>query len=284
MLPLLAERAAEVDVVTFFTYLYWPTWAGIPVAAAHAPTLVQLTAHDERPFFLPVLDESLRRADGFLCLTPEEAALVRRRFGQRRPVSITGAGTPLDVSGDTATFRARFGLGDRPYILYVGRVDPSKGSVELVEYFAEYKRRNPSDLTLVIVGERVAEVPDRPDLVLTGFVDEATKASAIAGCLALAMPSYYESFSMVVTEAWAHGRPALVQGRCDVLAGQVRRSAGGLSYRGFAEFETALVELEITPGLADGLGRSGRSYVRRHYDWDVVLDRYERAYARASRG
>ena len=80
---------------------------------------------------------------------------------------------------------------------------------------------------------------------------------------------------MVLTEAWAQGRPVVAQGRTDVLVGQVRRSGGGVWYSGFAEFEAAVELLTTATGLADALGRAGRRYVEREYRWPTVLDRYE---------
>jgi glycosyltransferase involved in cell wall biosynthesis len=67
-----------------------------------------------------------------------------------------------------------------------------------------------------------------------------------------------------------------VQGRCAVLAGHARRSGAAIPYSGFAEFEAALELLVEQPRLADAMGAAGRRYVTRDYDWDVVLDRYER--------
>jgi glycosyltransferase involved in cell wall biosynthesis len=81
---------------------------------------------------------------------------------------------------------------------------------------------------------------------------------------------------MILTEAWAHGTPALVQGHCDVLAGQCRRSGGGIPYKGFAEFEAALERLAGDVTFGERLGRAGRRFVEEQYAWDVVLDRYER--------
>ncbi len=81
---------------------------------------------------------------------------------------------------------------------------------------------------------------------------------------------------MVLTEAWAQRRPALVQGHCAVLEGQVRRSGGGIPYRGYAEFEAALDGLLADPDLRRALGDAGRRYTEANYRWDTVLDRYER--------
>ena len=81
---------------------------------------------------------------------------------------------------------------------------------------------------------------------------------------------------MILTEAWAHSKPALVQGYCDVLAGQCRRSGGGIPYKGYAEFGVALDLLLADEALRDRLGRAGRRHVEERYAWDTVLDRYER--------
>lgn len=272
----LVERAPAVDVVIFFTYLYWTTWAGLAATAGLAPTALQATAHDEPPFYLPIFQEVLRQADGLLFLTPEEAALVRRRTGTYRPSAVPGAGVRLDVSSDPARFRRRYGLGDDPYLLYTGRVDPHKGAIEMLAFFSTYKERNPGPLRLVVMGEPVVELEVHPDVVSTGFVDEATREDAIGGCFAAVLPSFFESLSLSLSEAWAHARPALVQGRCAVLKGQAQRSGGGIAYTGFAEFETAVEELLAHPPLGVSLGAAGRAYVERLYDWDVVLDAYER--------
>lgn len=275
LLEFLDAEAGRFDVAVFFTYLYWTTWAGTCVAARHVPTVIATTAHDERPFHLPVFDTSMRAADGFLCLTPEEAALVEGKVGRYRPIGVPGLGVDLEVVGEPARFRARYGLGERPYLLFLGRVDPHKGATELVAHFLAYKERNENDLALVVVGEEITQVPDHPDIVAAGFVAEATKHDALSGMLALALPSYYESFSMVLCEAWSHSRPALVQGLCQTLVGQAQRSGGAIPYVGFGQFEVAVGELLDHPEVADGLGRQGRAYVEEHYDWPNVLALYE---------
>ncbi|MGH9000984.1 MAG: glycosyltransferase, partial [Acidimicrobiia bacterium] len=75
----LAEGAGDVDVTVFFTYLFWPTWAGLPVAAATGPTVLHPTAHDEAALGLPLYDTTFTHPDAFAFSSPEEADLVRRR-------------------------------------------------------------------------------------------------------------------------------------------------------------------------------------------------------------
>jgi len=275
--PWLAGRAGGYDVVIFFTYLYYTTWAGLPAAAGRAPTVLHPTAHAEPALFLPLYDTTFRHPSAFAFSTEEEQALVRRRFRCRQPARVVGIGVELDglAAADASRFRAAFGLGDRPYLLFVGRLDQSKGTNELYDFFVAYKRRNGGRLALVLMGDPVRPLDAHDDVIVTGFVDDQTRNDALAGAVALAQPSFFESFSMVLTEAWALGRPALVQGRCAVLDGQVRRSGGGLPYRGYAEFETMLDWLVDHPGEARRMGEAGRRYTEAHYAWDVVLRNYE---------
>ena len=276
LVPWLEDHAGDYDVVVFFTYLYPTTFAGLPVAARLAPTILHATAHDEQPFRLELFDFMLRHADCFACSTEEEAELLRRRIGRRLPIGVIGVGVEMDGTGNEMAFRAAFRLGDRPYLLSVGRVDQNKGSLELYDFFTAYKKRHQSDLALVLVGEQVTQLAPHRDVVMTGFADEATRRGALTGALAVVVPSYYESFSMVLTEAWAGRKAALVQGWCDVLAGQARRSRGAIPYRGFAEFEAATDAVVGDPALARALGDAGRQYVEDRYQWEDVLDRYER--------
>lgn len=282
MVPWLRRNARAFHVVVFITYLYWTSWAGLRECAGAVPTILHSTAHDEPPLRLSIFEEVLRAPDELVFLTPEEGDLVHERFPGSPPGEVVGIGMETAHPGDVESFRRRFGLGKDPYLLYVGRVDPAKGAAELIDYFVAYKERNPGNLRLVLLGEQLVDVPDRPDITLTGFVDEATRDGALAGTLALVHPSYFESFAMVLTEAFAQRRPALVQGRCAVLKGHAHRSGGALPYNGFAEFEAAVDALVASPELADAMGQAGRRYVEREYDWDVVIERYERVLARVA--
>ena len=277
----LADRSLEYDAAIFVTYLYYTTWAGLP--AARGPRVFHPTAHDEWQLNLDVYDRIFHLSDAFGFLTPEEGQLVTKRFGVQRPQQVTGMGIDLRRPADPAAFRQRFGLGDGPYIAYAGRIDTAKGSEELYRYFSEFKRRHPGPLKLVLIGEEVARLPARPDVVKTGFVDGAVRDSGLAGAELLVQPSRFESFSIVLCEAWVAGIPALVQGRSDVLVGQAHRSGGALPYWTYAEFEAGLELLLADAVLRQRMAAAGRAYVEANYAWNEVLSGYETFLERVSR-
>jgi glycosyltransferase involved in cell wall biosynthesis len=268
------------DVAVFVTYLYWTTWAGLRCLAGRVPTMLLPTAHDEPTLRLPLFNLLFALPDALAFLTDEEAALVRERFPGAPPGAVLGAGVDRDAAGSAATvrdFRDCYGLGDRPYLVVVGRLDPAKGSDELADYFVVYRERNPQrELALVVVGEPMYELTEHPDVVVTGFVDDATRRAAVAGAAIAVQPSYFESFSLVLAEAWLEAKPALVQRACAVTNGQARRSGAGIPYRGYPEFEAAVDLLLDSPDLGSTLGARGRVFVAQRYRWEMVLTGYER--------
>ncbi|HEY5170610.1 MAG TPA: glycosyltransferase family 4 protein [Acidimicrobiia bacterium] len=271
----LERDGMRFDCVICFTYLYWTTWAALDALRGRVPLVLHPTVHDEPPLRLSLFDSVFRTPDAFALSTPEEIDLIRARFHLDPPGDVIGIGVEVGAA-DPARFRAAYALGDKPYLLYVGRVDEGKGALALVDFFVAYKDRHPTDdLVLVLVGDALLQIPERDDIVVTGFVDIQTRDDALGGALALAQPSFFESFSMILTEAFAFARPALVQGRCEVLAGHARRSNGAVPYDSFAEFECALEMFRDDPARADAMGAAGRAYVEREYTWDAVLDRYE---------
>jgi len=88
------------------------------------------------------------------------------------------------------------------------------------------------------------------------------------------MPSLYESLSMVAMEAWLMEVPTLVNGHCEVLKLQSRRSNGGLYYYTHDEFAAALKLLLDDATLRGQLGRQGRAFVAANYSWDIVMAKY----------
>ena len=143
---------------------------------------------------------------------------------------VVGVGSEVPDRVDEELFPRKIRT-DRPYALYVGRIDPNKGCRLLFNYFRRYREETTSSLDLVLVGGQKMEIPDEPFIHYGGFVSDAEKWSALKNAQVLIMPSELESLSMVTLEAWSMGKPVLANGRCDVLKGQCRRSNAGLVFR-----------------------------------------------------
>jgi glycosyltransferase involved in cell wall biosynthesis len=262
----------HVDLFLFYSYRYYTTFRGLPRVAARA--VLVPTAEDDRAIRLPVFRPLFRAPRGLVYLTPEEQALVESAGADGVPSVVVGSGVNISARWREVDVRARYGLAP-PYVLYVGRIDRNKGVDRLLGYYRELARGWPEAPTLVLAGPPTIAIPEHPKVRHLGIVPDEEKHALIAGAAVIVMPSAFESLSLSVLEAWALGRPALVNAECRVLEGQCVRSNGGLFYRGYAEFAPALRMLVERVDLQEGLGEAGRAYVAREYDWDIVERRTE---------
>ena len=270
------DNADRFDAAIFMTYLYSTATSGIPAIAGRIPIVFQPTAHDEPPLRIPLFEATFRLADAFMFFTPEERTVVEERFRIDPVGKVVGIGIEMNPPcSNPSEFRDLFGLENTPYLIYVGRLDPMKGVKQLCDFFVELKKQYPSSLKLVLAGDPMVELPEHEDIVITGFLEESMKHAAIKGSLALVQSSFFESFSIVLCEAWVQKRPALVQGASTVLRGQAMRSNGAIPYEGYAEFEQAVMMLFENPNLANEMGVSGRAYVEQQYEWNNVVRNVE---------
>ncbi len=267
----LAGCKDEYDAFVLFGYLYATSYFALPLVQEKA--YLAPLAHDEWPIYFRMWEKFFSLPNELIFNTTFERDFLHRRFPNlqlRGPVIGVGIDPPANPANPEA-FRSRYGLKD-PFLLYVGRIDESKGCHWLLENFIRACTAKTIKTKLVLIGNAVMPIPFHDDVIHLGFVDEQEKWSAVAACDWLVMPSPHESLSMVLLEAWASGRPAIVTAGADVLVGQCRRAHGGLWYRNWEEFEAIL---RITDEQAKAtLGRQGQNYVTTHYSWARVEQDY----------
>lgn len=272
LLDHLRRHGATYDVVLFWAYRYYPSYFGVPLVPGRA--VLVPTAEEDRAIDLDVLGDFFQRPAGYIFLTPEEEQLVSLRAGRElRPRAIIGSGLEPARASDAESVLAAHRLPER-YLLYLGRVDRNKGCETLLDYFQQVAS-NADVPPLILAGPAKMRIPSHPKILPLGYVSDELREALLARAMALIVPSPYESLSIALLEGWNHGVPALVNGRCKVLDGQVRRANGGLVFRSAIEFEEALTFLLSHPQERIAIGRQGREYVEREYRWPTVMSRVE---------
>ncbi|MDQ3263583.1 MAG: glycosyltransferase [Myxococcota bacterium] len=271
----LADQGAGYDGFVCFTYLYAPVVWGLPMVADRA--IMVPTTHDEPPIAFGVYRDVFERPRRLFCLTPEELALVDRLFPRHAPAQVVSVGVePQPASPDR--FRERYGV-QRPYLLYVGRVEKGKGLPELLGLHQQMVRRFHDAPELLIAGAASMTVGGEKVRYL-GRISEQDKADGLTGAVAAVVPSRYESLSLLTLEAFAQGTPALVNGESQVLAGQIARSGAGRTYRDLASFTAGVREIGLERRK---LSARAVAYARKH-SWSRVVDAYLAAMERIMEG
>jgi glycosyltransferase involved in cell wall biosynthesis len=124
---------------------------------------------------------------------------------------------PITKPGSLEAVRARYGI-DRDYILCVGIYKPRKNHAGLLRAFRQFRREG-HRAQLVIAGpmadgdivlRRLAmDLGIAPDVIFTGFVEEADLRALYSVARVYACPSFYEGFGFTVLEAMASGTPVV---------------------------------------------------------------------------
>jgi len=272
MYQYIEDNENSFDCFFFFTYLYAHTWFGLP-KVAHKSVLLPL-AHDEWTIHLNIWDQLFAKVKKFIFNTESERDFLEKRFAN---LSLNGptVGVSVEIPKRISpqSFRKKHGIFD-DFIIYIGRVDLSKGCDKLFEYFIDInvnKKIGPSKL--VVIGNAVMEIRNHPSIINLGYVDEYTKWSALAACQFLVMPSKYESLSMVLLESWKVSKPVLVNGNCEVLVQQCLKSNGGLWYYDQEGYAKCTKYLHNGQG-ANVLGRQGNIFVEKNYCWEKIEAQY----------
>jgi glycosyltransferase involved in cell wall biosynthesis len=267
-----AIAATDADVVAFHPYLYYPTVVGLPRVASRA--VLHPAAHDEAPIRLPLFRATFGAAAGLVYWSEAERRLTERLFRvAARPQLVLGLGVDAGA-GAPDDARAAVAVGDAPFVLCLGRVDDGKGARLLAECFTRYKLHRPGPLKLVFAGPVADEPPRHADIIVAGRVAEDVKWGLLRAADVLVSPSAYESFSIVLLEAWSVSTPALVNARCEVTTEHSAASGGGLTFGSYPEFEVALDRLSTSESFRDAMGAAGREYVEAGFQWADVVARY----------
>ncbi|MEK6206842.1 MAG: glycosyltransferase family 4 protein [Chloroflexota bacterium] len=230
-----------------------------------------------------------RRADAITTMTDWEKGWFASEGVDEARIVTTGMGPNAVRSRDGLAFRAAHGIpADAPLVLYIGRKERYKGYIHVLDAAELVWRKHP-DTRFVFIGipgfyssffDEFARYADER-IVDIERASGTEKSAALDACDVFAMPSLHETFGLGYLEAWLHERP-VVGGDIPPLREVIADGVDGFCVRQRVEdVAGAIGKLLDDPVLRSTMGRAGSAKLREKWDWDRVIDRVEKAYARA---
>src|SRR3954469_19730132 len=142
-----------------------------------------------------------RHAAGVVC----PADVTRRALASRWGVDAVVVPQGVEAAVDGASARR-----ERPYVLFVGALEPRKAPELLLGAHARARARGlDADLVLAGQGRLAPRLDGRPGVTVLGRVSDAELDALYRGALALVLPSWQEGYGLPPLEALARGTPSV---------------------------------------------------------------------------
>jgi spore coat protein SA len=280
----------------------------LPIAAASRGASVNLSLHNDHL-------KHVAREDGVLILSTTDAVItdgdfLRQRAIDRFPIAagkVASIHSGVDVdefhprlreSSEANGLRARYGIGEGPLLVYLGRLVAEKGAHLLPEILESVRRRY-ADAQLMVVGsvwfgetttdEYVRRVEREARSLaaainFTGFVPYDRIPSVLAAADVLVAPGQWEEpFGRFTIEALASGVPLVTSplGGTTEAAVHERTALVVSDYRRPEAHADAVCRILADSALCDRITRAGRRLVERRFTWDRTARDFRRLYRKA---
>jgi len=295
-------------------------WLSGPVDLYHSPDFVLpplrhargiLTVHDLaflmrpecadarlRAYLEEIVPRSVQRAD-FIIADSENTRndLVVLLGVQPDSIAVVPGGVeerfaPVRDPDQLQRARRHLGVGNAPFILAIGVLEPRKNLNRLMDAFGALKERGgvAADLKLVLAGgkgwlfdgifQHHAESPVRDDILMPGFVPDEMLPAIYSAAEVLAFPSLYEGFGLPILEAMACGTP-VVASRASCLPEVAEGAALMVDPTNVDGLSTALEQLLTDAEQRARLIERGRQRAS-EYTWRVAAERLLQVYQRVA--
>jgi len=223
-----------------------------------------------------LLEREIERLDAILSPSAFSAA-KHREFGFPRELEVMPYFLP-DLDSDdleAAQPPAPEPAWERPYFLFVGRLERIKGLQDVLHHFGPDA---PADLVVVGTGDYEAALRDQarafPRVHFLGRREPEAIRPLYRDALATLVPSIcYETFGIVILESFRESTPVIAR-RLGPLPEVVEPVGGGLTFESDAELGRALARLASEAAARAEMGAAGHRALRERWLESCVLQQY----------
>ena len=217
-----------------------------------------------------LLERHLHHVDAFIALS-RFSREKHREFGFPREMEVL----PGFMRDPGPPRHAAVLPGERPYFLFVGRLESIKGLEDVIDAFATF-----TGADLVVAGEGtertglVARAKGNPRVRFVGFQSGDALSNLYSGAQAVVASSRgYETFGLSVIESYSRGVPVIAR-RMGSYLELVEGTGAGETFASGPELTAALQRMHDDATRRREMGAAAYAYFRANFSEDVVIPRY----------
>jgi glycosyltransferase involved in cell wall biosynthesis len=185
---------------------------------------------------------------------------------------------PLNFEKQTAV-KEKYTEG-KEFFIYAGAIQPRKNLLNLLKAFSIFKKRQQSNMKLVLCGRLAWKNNEflqllntykyKDDVVLTNYIDEKDLAQLIASAYAMVYPSLFEGFGVPVLEAMKCNVPALTSQKTSMQ--EIAEDAGlYFDANNYEDIADKMMLIYKDENLRNNLIQKGKE-VAAKYSWQRTAD------------
>ncbi|MBK8005223.1 MAG: glycosyltransferase family 4 protein [Gemmatimonadetes bacterium] len=227
------------------------------------------------------LERELRHVDTFIAMS-EFSRKKHAEFGFPRDMEVLPYFLPDPEAGGARVGGAR--PQERPYFLFVGRLEKIKGLDDVIPVFRQYP-----DADLLIAGDGEYAGPLKalaaglPNVKFLGRVAPEELRRIYEHAIALVVPSVcFETFGIILIEAFKQGTPVIAR-RLGPFPEIVETAGGGELFSTTDELVAAMRRLQDDPARRDRLAEAGSAAFLQRWSESAVVPQFLDIVARSAR-
>lgn len=178
--------------------------------------------------------------------------------------------------------KQKYGIENKPILLYVGRIHKSKGLQYILEAIKHL------DIQFLVIGKdagykakfkmQIDKLKIKNKVKLLGVINDEELPIIYRLADVFILFSEHEGFGIALIEAMAAGRPVIVSNR-GALPYIIKNKKNGIvvPYKDISRLKKNLELLFSDSKLRQKLGKLGKKFVKK-LDWDTITKMYEKVY------
>jgi len=297
--PFVDRLLGDIDVLFFPNLTFFSASTATPYVLTFHDLSFEYFPRFFNPYrrlwhFLINPREKAREAAGIIAVSHSTAQDITNLYGigenKINPIylglSPLFQNRPAYLSSQLATtdawrVRQHYQLGEKPFILYLGTLEPRKNLVSLIRAYNEFRKRSQLDYDLIIAGAkgwsyqnifRVArQSPFAGNIHFPGSIADQDKPGLYRMASLFVFPSFFEGFGLPPLEALASGTPVICSGSTSLLEIFGSHSLLVNPYD-LSELAWAMERVLTDQRLRESLVNKGRQYAQQ-FHWGSTAEK-----------
>jgi len=234
-IPSLEKLTGDIDVMFFPNFSFTSTAKSIPrvitfhdLSFVHFPEFFNLYRRLWHWLVNPRMQA--RKAAKIISVSRSTACDLRKMYrvaGKKISVIPLGVAGTFFRKGGKNRVRERYNISNKPFVFFLGTMEPRKNIVSLIKAFDEFKKNTKLPHTLVIAGTRgwlfeevfkaAEDSPYSKDIFFPGVIDTQDRPLLYKEADLFVFPSFFEGFGLPPLEALASGTPVICSANSSLI-------------------------------------------------------------------